>query len=239
MKPGEVEGRENEDEDGESLPSASGAAKPKGTEHQPFRADRGPNGSQDRLLTYSTGEPASRRAYGRCSDDVGQRGLPVQLGPERIAVVVDARTLGAVDEERRKLQWLSAFSDLVGELRPSPAGKPCRSVQLAVGAAAKHDGAGGALCLWRWRGSSQIARGGIEQAKQLGRVLKVDMPGWFEATGDSYFKHVNRTTIELSVAEARGSYAELSVRAAAKKSEVVTIADRLVAGTGWIPSRFI
>jgi|GEM_PF-7127442 len=43
------------------------------------------------------------------------------------------------------------------------------------------------------------------------------MPDWFETTGDSYFKHVNRTTIELSVAEARGSDAELSVRAAAKK----------------------
>ncbi|OAP35314.1 hypothetical protein AU381_25680 [Sinorhizobium glycinis] len=77
---------------------------------------------------------------------------------------------------------------------------------------------------------------GIEQANQLGRALEVHMPDWFEATGDSYFKHVNRTTIELSVAEARGSDAELSVRAAAKKSEAVTIADRLVAGTGWIPS---
>jgi ParB family chromosome partitioning protein len=77
---------------------------------------------------------------------------------------------------------------------------------------------------------------GIEQANQLGRALKVNMPDWFETTGDSYFKHVNRTTIELSVAEARGSEAELSVRAAAKKSEAVAIADRLVAGTGWIPS---
>ncbi|MDX0184567.1 ParB/RepB/Spo0J family partition protein [Sinorhizobium meliloti] len=77
---------------------------------------------------------------------------------------------------------------------------------------------------------------GIEQANQLGRALKVNMPDWFETTGDSYFKHVNRTTIELSVAEARGSDAELSVRAAAKKSEAVTIADRLVAGSGWIPA---
>ncbi|RVH53130.1 ParB/RepB/Spo0J family partition protein [Sinorhizobium meliloti] len=77
---------------------------------------------------------------------------------------------------------------------------------------------------------------GIEQANQLGRALEVNMPDWFETTGDSYFKHVNRTTIELSLAEARGSEAELSVRAAAKKSEAVTIADRLVAGTGWIPS---
>ncbi|PZP57597.1 MAG: hypothetical protein DI604_34615 [Delftia acidovorans] len=77
---------------------------------------------------------------------------------------------------------------------------------------------------------------GVEQANQLGRALKVNMPDWFETTGGSYFKHVNRTTIELTVAEARGSEAELSVRAAAKKSEAVTIADRLLAGTGWIPA---
>ncbi|UTY47522.1 hypothetical protein [Sinorhizobium fredii] len=38
-------------------------------------------------------------------------------------------------------------------------------------------------------------RKGIEQANQLGRALKVHMPDWFETTGDSYFKHVNRTTI--------------------------------------------
>ncbi len=76
-------------------------------------------------------------------------------------------------------------------------------------------------------------RNGIEQANQLGRALKLHMPDWFETTGDSYFRHVNRTTIELAVAEAKGGEAELSVRAAAKKSEAVTIADRLVAGSGW------
>ncbi|MEY9103796.1 ParB family chromosome partitioning protein [Sinorhizobium fredii] len=77
---------------------------------------------------------------------------------------------------------------------------------------------------------------GIEQANQLGHALKVHMPDWFETTGDSYFKHVNRTTIELAVAEAKGSEAELSVRAATKKSEAVTIADRLVTGSGWLPA---
>lgn len=44
----------------------------------------------------------------------------------------------------------------------------------------------------------------------------MNMPDWFETTGDSYFKHINRTTIELAVAAARGSEAELSVRVAAK-----------------------
>ena len=76
----------------------------------------------------------------------------------------------------------------------------------------------------------------IEQANQLGRALKVHMPDWFETTGDSYFRHVNRTTIELAVAEAKGGEAELSVRAAAKKSEAVTIADRLITGSDWLPA---
>ncbi|WP_292464759.1 ParB/RepB/Spo0J family partition protein [Mesorhizobium sp.] len=76
---------------------------------------------------------------------------------------------------------------------------------------------------------------GIEQANQLGRALNIDMSEWFETTGDSYFKHVNRTTIELAVAEAKGREAGLSVKAAAKKTEAVMIAERLVAGSGWIP----
>lgn len=74
------------------------------------------------------------------------------------------------------------------------------------------------------------------QADQLGRVLNVDMSKWFEPTGDSYFRHVNRTTIELAVAEAKGDEAALAVRAAAKKTEAVAIAQRLVAGSGWLPS---
>ncbi|WP_287392322.1 hypothetical protein [Mesorhizobium sp.] len=77
---------------------------------------------------------------------------------------------------------------------------------------------------------------GIEQANQLGRALNVDISEWFETTGDSYFKHVNRTTIELAVAEAKGREAELSVKAAGKKTEAVMIAERLVAGSGWMPA---
>ncbi|TIS70941.1 MAG: hypothetical protein E5W94_33695, partial [Mesorhizobium sp.] len=73
-------------------------------------------------------------------------------------------------------------------------------------------------------------KNGIEQANQLGRALNIDMSEWFETTGDSYFKHVNRTTIELAVAEAKGREAGLSVKAAAKKTEAVMIAERLVAG---------
>ncbi len=43
-------------------------------------------------------------------------------------------------------------------------------------------------------------------------------------------------TVKLAVAEAKGRDAELSVKAAAKKTEAVTIADRLVAGSNWLPA---
>lgn len=69
----------------------------------------------------------------------------------------------------------------------------------------------------RWRRSLRDRKKDIEQANHLGRALEVNMPDWFETTGDSYFKHIHRTTIELAVAAARGSEAELSVRVAAKK----------------------
>ncbi|MBC2887703.1 ParB/RepB/Spo0J family partition protein [Ochrobactrum sp. CM-21-5] len=78
-------------------------------------------------------------------------------------------------------------------------------------------------------------KGDVAQADQLARSLDVDMSDWFEPTADNYFNHVNRTTIELSVAEAKGKEAELSVRAAKKKGEAVLIAERLVSGSGWLP----
>ncbi|MCO5164552.1 MAG: ParB/RepB/Spo0J family partition protein [Mesorhizobium sp.] len=75
-----------------------------------------------------------------------------------------------------------------------------------------------------------------EHADQLGRALGVDMTKWFEPTAESYFNRVNRMTIELSVAEAKGADAELGVRNAKNKAEAVTIAARVVKGSGWLPA---
>ncbi|MGE7156794.1 ParB/RepB/Spo0J family partition protein [Methylorubrum rhodesianum] len=74
-----------------------------------------------------------------------------------------------------------------------------------------------------------------EQANQLGQSLAVDMGRWFTPTGASYFQHLNRAGIEAAVIEAKGADAALKVRAAAKKSEAVNLAERLVAGSGWLP----
>ncbi|WP_455296975.1 hypothetical protein [Brucella pituitosa] len=78
-------------------------------------------------------------------------------------------------------------------------------------------------------------KGDVAQADQLARALGVDMSDWFEPTADNYFNHVNRSTIELAVVEAKGKAAELSVRTTRKKGEAVLIAERLVAGSGWLP----
>lgn len=79
-------------------------------------------------------------------------------------------------------------------------------------------------------------RSGIEQANQLGRALNVRMTDWFETTADSYFNHINRQSIALAVTEAKGEDAGIAVKAAAKKTEAVLIADRLIVGTGWLPA---
>ncbi|MER8400465.1 hypothetical protein [Mesorhizobium sp. M1348] len=43
------------------------------------------------------------------------------------------------------------------------------------------------------------------------------MAKWFESTGDSYFSHINRQSIEAVIREAKGDQAALAVKAAGKK----------------------
>ncbi|KQT01598.1 hypothetical protein ASG42_26650 [Rhizobium sp. Leaf391] len=62
-------------------------------------------------------------------------------------------------------------------------------------------------------------RSGIEQANQLGRALNVRMTNWFETTADRYFNHINRQSIALAVAEAKGVDASISVKAAGKRQK--------------------
>lgn len=76
---------------------------------------------------------------------------------------------------------------------------------------------------------------GIAHANQIGKALNVDMRDWFTTTGDSYFRHLNRQSIELAVAEARGADFAQGI-AGMKKAEAATYADRQVEGTGWLPS---
>ncbi|MER8768250.1 hypothetical protein NKJ36_05445 [Mesorhizobium sp. M0142] len=45
----------------------------------------------------------------------------------------------------------------------------------------------------------------------------MNMAKWFEPTGDSYFSHINRQSIEAVIREAKGDQAALAVKAAGKK----------------------
>ncbi|MEY9199386.1 ParB family chromosome partitioning protein [Sinorhizobium fredii] len=241
VRPGEVESAGGEDEDGEGLPSASGAPKSKApsishsaaliedlTAHKTAALRIELANNPDVALVAVVHAMLLSVAYPYNSE---QSALQLSLTHERLEPSMK-------DAERCK--GLSAFNDLADNYGHHLPGNPADLFDwlleqpqdmvlmlLAFGAAHSVNAV-----------AKKFAdrKKGIEQASQLGRALKVNMSDWFETTGDSYFKHVNRTTIELSLAEARGSEAELSVRAAAKKSEAVTIADRLVAGTGWIPS---
>ncbi|MDX0377553.1 chromosome partitioning protein ParB [Sinorhizobium meliloti] len=241
VKPGEVEAAGDENEDGEGLPSASGPAKPKApsishsaaliedlTAHKTAALHIELANNPDVALVAVVHAMLLRVAYPYNSE---QSALQLSLTHERLEPSMK-------DAESSK--GLSAFNDLADNYGHHLPGNPADLFDwlleqpqdmvlmlLAFGAAHSVNAV---------EKKFTDRKKGIEQANQLGRALKVHMPDWFETTGDSYFKHVNRTTIELAVAEARGSEAELSVRAAAKKSEAVTIADRLVAGTGWIPA---
>ncbi|WP_234838628.1 hypothetical protein [Sinorhizobium meliloti] len=240
VKPEEVETAGDEDEDGEGSPSASSAAKPKApsishsaaliedlTAHKTAALRIELANNPDVALVAVVHAMLLRVAYPYNSE---QSALQLSLTHERLDPSM---------KHAESCKGLSAFNDLADNYGHHLPGNPADLFDwlleqpqdmvlmlLAFGAAHSVNAV---------EKKFTDRKKGIEQANQLGRALKVHMPDWFETTGDSYFKHVNRTTIELSVAEARGSDAELLVRAA-KKSEAVTIADRLVAGTGWIPS---
>ncbi|QBR39541.1 ParB/RepB/Spo0J family partition protein [Kerstersia gyiorum] len=75
-------------------------------------------------------------------------------------------------------------------------------------------------------------------APQPGQVLAqavgLDMAAWWQPTAESYFKHLPKAAILQAV----GEYApgEISRLSKLKKAALVSEAERLVAGTGWMPS---
>ncbi|RVH08714.1 ParB/RepB/Spo0J family partition protein [Sinorhizobium meliloti] len=241
VKPGEVEAAGDENEDGEGSPSASGAAKPKApsishsaaliedlTAHKTAALRIELANNPDVALVAVVHAMLLSVAYPYNSE---QSALQLSLTNERLEPSM---------KNAESCRSLSAFNDLAENYGHHLPGNPTDLFDWLL-----EQPQDMVLMLLAFSAAHSVnavekkftdRKKGIEQASQLGRALDVNMSDWFETTGDSYFKHVNRTTIELSVAEARGSDAELSVRAAAKKSEAVTIADRLVAGTGWIPA---
>jgi ParB family chromosome partitioning protein len=75
----------------------------------------------------------------------------------------------------------------------------------------------------------------VQHSHRLAEALNIDMTGWYQPTGESCFKHLNRNSIQIAVEEAAGSQAALAIASAKKKAEAVVIAERLVKDTNWLP----
>jgi ParB family chromosome partitioning protein len=68
----------------------------------------------------------------------------------------------------------------------------------------------------------------------LASALNVNMPEWFTPTADNYFGRVGRTDILSAITEATGKPAKRSWEKL-RKTELAALAEREVAGTGWLP----
>jgi ParB family chromosome partitioning protein len=71
-------------------------------------------------------------------------------------------------------------------------------------------------------------------ADRLAAALRLDMTQWFTPTAANYFGRITKTGILAALAEVKGSTAPAWEKA--KKSDVAAIAEREIAGTGWLPA---
>jgi ParB family transcriptional regulator, chromosome partitioning protein len=74
----------------------------------------------------------------------------------------------------------------------------------------------------------------LTHANALGSALGLDMRDWFTPTADNFFSRVSRTEILSAISEAKGAPAKRSWDKL-RKSELATLAEREIAGTGWLP----
>jgi ParB family chromosome partitioning protein len=74
---------------------------------------------------------------------------------------------------------------------------------------------------------------GSSEAHALARVIGLDMHEWWTPTAESYFNHISKA----SILEAVGQFAPDTVAklSSLKKGELAAEAEKLAAGTGWLP----
>jgi ParB family chromosome partitioning protein len=71
-------------------------------------------------------------------------------------------------------------------------------------------------------------------ADQLAAALRLDMTQWFTPTAANYFSRIGKTGIIEALHEVKGATAPAWHKA--KKSELAAIAERELAGSGWLPA---
>lgn len=72
-------------------------------------------------------------------------------------------------------------------------------------------------------------------AERLAQALNVDMTQWYVPTGENYFGRISKAGIKDAITQAVGEDFALGV-AGMKKAEAVELAERKIAGTGWLPT---
>jgi ParB family chromosome partitioning protein len=73
----------------------------------------------------------------------------------------------------------------------------------------------------------------IECTEALASALDLDMGKWFRPTAENYFGKVSKAQILNALREANGSTAP--AWADMKKADLAALAERQIAGTGWLP----
>ena len=74
----------------------------------------------------------------------------------------------------------------------------------------------------------------LEHAKRLGMALDLDMKAWFTPTAENCFGRIPKPLILQALAEGRGQPSAPAWEKL-KKSELAALAERELAGTGWLP----
>ena len=74
----------------------------------------------------------------------------------------------------------------------------------------------------------------IAHINALSAALNLDMKQWFTPTAENFFKRVGRPTIVNAIREATGKPSKRSWEKL-KKTEFAVLAEREIAGTGWLP----
>ena len=73
----------------------------------------------------------------------------------------------------------------------------------------------------------------IAFTETLASALNLDMGKWFKPTAENYFLKVSKAQILDALREAKGSVAP--AWADMKKADLAALAERQMAGTGWLP----
>ncbi|MCY1667390.1 hypothetical protein OU993_18110 [Rhizobium sp. SL86] len=75
----------------------------------------------------------------------------------------------------------------------------------------------------------------LAHADQLGMALGTDMRDYFQPTAESYFEHMNRSSIQAAVAEVKGEDFAKGI-AAMKKKDAAAYAESALKGSDWLPA---